>query len=88
MAAKPAPGRVVICGKPDCHLCDLAYQLVLGLQARHPLIVEKVDITRDPRLWEAYHEKIPVLYINDRTLLTPPIHARDIEHALSRNREL
>lgn len=79
-----APKRVVVYGKPGCHLCDLAYELARGLLPPDELSVEKIDITRDPLLYENYHDRIPVLVVNERVTLEAPIRTADLRRALAR----
>lgn len=80
--ADDAPHTIIIYSKPGCHLCDIAYELVMGQSPAFSLNVSKIDITGDAQLWEQYHETIPVLVIDDHTVLTPPIRAFDIRRAL------
>ncbi len=75
--------RVVLYGKPGCHLCDITHQLLLGLQREFDLAIEEIDITRDAALLERYRETIPVLVIDDRATLAAPIRTADIRAALS-----
>lgn len=74
--------RVVLYGKPGCHLCDITHQLLLGLQREFDLTLEEIDITRDAALLERYRETIPVLMIDDRVTLAAPIRTADIRAAL------
>lgn len=74
--------RVVLYGKPGCHLCDITHQLLLGLQREFDLTLEEIDITRDAALLERYRETIPVLMIDDRMTLAAPIRTADIRAAL------
>ena len=78
-----ATHRVVLYGKPGCHLCDIAHQLLLGLQREFDLTLEEIDITRDPALLERYRETIPVVLIDDRTTLAAPIRTAEIRAALT-----
>lgn len=78
-----APKRIVLYGKPGCHLCELAYQLARGLLPADELLVEKIDITSDPFLYEKYHDKIPVLVVNNRVTLFAPIRTVEVRQALS-----
>lgn len=62
----PAP-RVLLLGKPGCHLCDDARAVVEGVLAEHPEIsFEERSILDDPALLDAYAEEIPVVLIDDR----------------------
>ncbi len=74
--------RVVLYGKPGCHLCELAHQLLLGLQRDFALTIEEIDITRDPELFKRYWDKIPVLVIDDRATLAAPIRVAEVREQL------
>lgn len=61
MATRP---RVTVLSKPDCHLCDEAKAVVAEVCAELGVGWEEVDITTDPELWAAHHERIPVTLID------------------------
>jgi Glutaredoxin-like domain (DUF836) len=61
--------RLVLYGRPDCHLCDEARKVVV------PLVVEagdvrldEVDIESDDRLFARLLERIPVLELDGRVI--------------------
>lgn len=57
---------VTIIGKPDCHLCDVAREIVEVVTAELPddaVSVEELSILDDPALYEQWWEKIPVVLI-------------------------
>jgi hypothetical protein len=60
--------RLTIVGKPDCHLCDVAGDVVRGVVAElggeASVEVEKLSILDDPALHERYWEQIPVVLVN------------------------
>ena len=74
--------RIVLYGKPGCHLCSIAHQLLLGLQREFDLTIQEIDITRDAALFERYRETIPVVLVDGRTTLTAPIRPADVRAAL------
>lgn len=76
-----APQRIVVYGKPGCHLCEIAYELARGLVDR--CAIEKIDITHDALLYEKYYDKIPVMVVNERVTLFAPIRAQEIREALT-----
>ncbi len=76
------PHRVILYGKPDCCLCDLAQQLLLGLHREFEFTLEKIDITGDRALFEQYRDKIPVVVIDAKTFAAP-IHLADLRAALT-----
>jgi glutaredoxin len=65
--------RITLVGKPGCHLCDDARDVVNGVVAEladQPdaprLEVEEKSILDDAALHERFVEEIPVVLINDR----------------------
>ncbi|MGI6878699.1 glutaredoxin family protein [Microbacterium sp. gxy059] len=63
---------VTLIGKADCHLCDVAREIVDKTIADLPddvagaIDVTELSILDDPALHEAWWEKIPVVLIDDR----------------------
>jgi len=60
---------VTLIGKPDCHLCDVAREVVEVVVAELPedeVVVEQRSIADDPGLYELWWEKIPVVLIDGR----------------------
>ena len=64
MAASDA--RVVLYGKPGCHLCDAARTVVEQVCASMAVPWTEVDITTDPRLLRDLGEQIPVTFVDGR----------------------
>ncbi len=60
---------LTLIGKPDCHLCDVAREVVetvvADLDDDAVTVVER-SILDDPELYAAWWEKIPVVLIDDR----------------------
>jgi hypothetical protein len=57
--------RLVLYGRPDCHLCDEARAVVAPLAAEAGDVeVVEVDIESDERLFARYLERIPVLELD------------------------
>jgi glutaredoxin len=59
---------VTLYGKPGCHLCDDARELVQRVRADHPFELEEVDVSLDPELDREYGERIPVLELDGEEL--------------------
>lgn len=60
---------LTIISKPDCHLCDVAREIVEVVVADLPedaVEVEELSIADDPALHAQWWEKIPVVLIDDR----------------------
>jgi glutaredoxin len=75
--------RVTLYGKPGCHLCEEARQVVDAVRAQHPFDLEEVDITRDPALERAYRERIPVVAIDGEEALELVIERSELEERLA-----
>jgi glutaredoxin len=56
--------QVTLYGKPGCCLCDEARVTLEAVRAARPFELEEVDVSADPRLWNAYGERIPVVEID------------------------
>jgi glutaredoxin len=60
---------LTLIGKPDCHLCDVAREIVETVVAELPedsVVVHEISIEDDPTLYALWWEKIPVVLIDDR----------------------
>ena len=58
---------LTLIGKPDCHLCDVAREVVESVLAELPedaVDVEERSIADDPALYAQWWEKIPVVLID------------------------
>jgi hypothetical protein len=56
--------RVVLYGRPGCHLCDEARTVLERVRAQVPFLLEERDITDDDALHRAYLERIPVVTVD------------------------
>ena len=75
--------RLTLYGKPGCHLCEEAREVVLEVRERRPFELEEVDITRDPTLEARYRERIPVVAIDGQETLELVIEAIELERCLA-----
>lgn len=60
---------LTIISKPDCHLCDVAREIVdvvLAERAEDDVEIEERSILDDDALYAQWWEKIPVVLIDDR----------------------
>jgi glutaredoxin len=55
---------VTLYGKPGCHLCDDAREIVERVRAQRPFELEEVDVSVDPTLHREYGDRIPVLALD------------------------
>jgi hypothetical protein len=60
--------RVVLVGKPGCHLCDEARVVVARVCAEQGVGWEEVSILDDPVLADRYWEQIPVTLVDGEVL--------------------
>ncbi len=70
--------QVTLYSKPDCHLCDLAYQLLANLD----LNVTVIDIQSRPTLMAKYALTIPVVVFSNAVALNWPFDAEAIQSLL------
>jgi hypothetical protein len=70
VTAKPGSGpaqgepRVVLIGKPGCHLCDTARAVVESVTADLGVDWQERSILDDPELFDRYQEQIPVVLVD------------------------
>ncbi|MFE0460558.1 glutaredoxin family protein [Kitasatospora sp. NPDC058965] len=62
----PASRTVTLIGKPGCHLCDQAREVILQVTGELGAAFEEKDITQDEALYRSYWEQIPVTLIDGR----------------------
>jgi len=56
--------EVVLYGRPGCHLCDDARDLLLAIREEHAFAFAEHDIEADDDLFRRYLERIPVIAID------------------------
>ena len=56
--------RVTLYGKPGCHLCDEARQMLLSFQEEREFELAEVDVSLDAGLNRDYGERIPVVAVD------------------------
>lgn len=60
--------RVVLVGKPGCHLCDVTRQVVEIVCADADVEHGEVNIYDDPSLADRYAERVPVILVDGREI--------------------
>lgn len=70
--------QITLYSKPDCHLCDLAHQMLIELG----LTTSVINIQLNAQLIEKYRLIIPVIVFNDMTELNWPFEAITIQSRL------
>ena len=58
--------RVTLIGKPGCHLCDDAREVIARVTAELGVTWNEVSILEDPTLTQLYAEQIPVTLVDGR----------------------
>jgi glutaredoxin len=56
--------RVTLYGKPGCHLCDDAREVIARVCADLGTAYDEVDITADADLQRRFGEQIPVTFVD------------------------
>ena len=56
--------RVLLIGRPQCHLCDDARAVVSSVCDRLGVAWQEQSILDDPALYDEYEERIPVLLVD------------------------
>jgi glutaredoxin len=56
---------VELYSKDDCHLCEIAKEILVNIQQVHPFELKEVKIHEGDEQYERFKERIPVVYINN-----------------------
>ena len=56
--------RVILVGKPGCHLCDVAREVVELVCAQTDTDWVEISIRDDPRLAQMYADEVPVVLVD------------------------
>ncbi|MDO8210928.1 glutaredoxin family protein [Conexibacter sp. CPCC 206217] len=59
---------VVLYGRPGCHLCEDAREILVRVGADLPFALQERDIEQDDVLHRAYLERIPVVALDGEEL--------------------
>ena len=74
---------VTLYGRPGCHLCDDARDIVRRVARQHAFLLQDVDIEQDDALHKAYLERIPVLALDGEELYDFFVDEDDLRGRLS-----
>ena len=75
------PPQVTFYTKAGCHLCDEARDMLDDIAAETPYKLTEIDIRSNPDIFEQYRYRIPVIIIDNNTLLEGRIEYRDLAKA-------
>lgn len=56
--------RVILVGKPGCHLCDVAREVIELVCAQTGADWTEISIADDPRLAQRYADQVPVVLVD------------------------
>ena len=79
--AQAAPGEVRLVGRPGCHLCDVAREVVRRECRRAGVPLVEASIDDDPELHARYWDQIPVVEVDG-----VPVEALRVDAARLRER--
>ena len=75
---EPSMPQVTFYTKAGCHLCEEARDMLDDIAAQTAYELTEIDIRSDTELFEQYRYRIPVIVINDETILEGRIQFRDL----------
>jgi glutaredoxin len=76
--------QVTLYGKPGCHLCEEAREVVLAVRLEREFELVEVDVTLDPGLNREYGERIPVVAVNGEDAFEYFVNRQGLEDRLDR----
>jgi hypothetical protein len=79
-----SPPRITLYTKADCELCGAAKATLLVLQGELGFALDEIDITSNPTLYDAFHEEIPVGYLDGRKLFKYRVDSTLLRRQLQR----
>jgi glutaredoxin len=78
---EPAQMQVTFYTKAECHLCDDARDMLEDIAALTSYELTEIDIRKDPNIFEQYRYRIPVIIIDQETVVEGRIEFRDLAKA-------
>jgi hypothetical protein len=75
---------ITLYGKPGCHLCHDARDVVRRVIAGRDIALEEVDVSLDPVLFARYGERIPVVEIDGEEAFEYHVDEAGLEGRLDR----
>ena len=77
-AKEPTQPQVTYYTKAGCHLCEEARDMLDDIAAQTNYELTEIDIRNNPEIFEQYRYRIPVIIIDNDTLLEGRIEYRDL----------
>ncbi|NIO04692.1 MAG: glutaredoxin family protein [Proteobacteria bacterium] len=69
-------------GKKDCHLCDVAKDVLYRVREEIPFDLQEIDIESREDLYGEFKEKIPVIFINGKQVFMYKINEKRLRRIL------
>jgi len=76
---------VTLISKTDCHLCEIAKQILLKAQKRLPFELRERKIVPDDADFESYKEHVPVILIDGEIAFRHRVSERELRERLNKN---
>ncbi len=80
-AVEPAVPRVTYYTRAGCHLCEEARDMLDDIAALTTFELTEIDIRSDNKLFEQYRYRIPVIFVDNDTILEGRIEYRELARA-------
>lgn len=78
---EPIPPQVIFYTKVGCHLCEEARDMLDDIAAQTNYELTEIDIRSNTVLFEQYRYHIPVIIIDNETVIEGRIEFRDLAEA-------
>lgn len=78
---KQAKSEVTFYTKAGCHLCEDTQEVLEEIAEEIEYTLTEIDIRTDPAIFELYRYRIPVIIINQETILEGRIDAQELAQA-------
>jgi glutaredoxin len=76
--------HVTLYTRVECHLCEIAREVLDTVRARHAFTLEVVDIDRDASLRARYGNEVPVITIDGRKAFKYRVDPSELRRRLER----
>ena len=74
--------EITLYSKPECHLCDVAKEVLASRQTYVPMEIKEIDIRDSEELMEAYGTEIPVVFVGKQKCFRHRVHPKGLESRL------
>lgn len=82
MSGAEAPDRLLVYGRPRCHLCDEADLVIAPLARRLGIDVQYRNVEEDPEWERRYGHLVPAGVVGDELIFKYRVDASRLERAL------